>query len=59
MIKFKKALGNIIMFGRILPMVVLACCLASSFKGYKEDDLPRGQGDGGGASRASLHYSMR
>ena len=52
-------MGNIIMFGRILPMVVLACCLASSFNGDKEDDLTRGQGDGGGASRASLHYSMR
>ena len=47
------------MFGRILPMVVLACSLASSFQGDKEDDLTTVHGDGGGASRASLHYSMR
>ena len=40
-------------------MVVLAWCLASSFQGDKEDDLTGGQGDGGGASRATLHYSMR
>ena len=47
------------MFGRILPMVVLACCLASSFQGDKEDDLTTVHGDGGGVNRASLHYSMR
>ena len=41
-------------------MVVLACCLGSSFQGDKEDDLTTGHRVGGGASSgATLHYSMR